>query len=174
MSFSGAKIAAVIVVVFVLVIGVGFLYLSYPDDSPDNADNADNSDHNGSGGRDTSVTRYTINVVNSEGGNATGAGIFVAGNTVVLTAISYDGYSFDGWYKNGSLYSKSSTLNFKAQESLTLTPKFTRSNHDVRISINYPNAGAISSSGGQIAHGNSFTCSVITNSSAYTFDGWYA
>jgi len=178
MSFSG-KTPAIILVVCVLVIGAGAFFLSNSNDPVDNHsnnsdnNNGDNSDYGSSGGGNNSTTKYTISVVKSNGGKAIGAGTFTAGSTVVLTATPYDGYLFDGWYNNDNLYSTSSIISFKAQENLTLTPKFVPSIHEVKISINYPDAGTISS-GGQIAHGSSFTCSTTTKSHAYTFDGWYA
>lgn len=173
MSFSNTRAVIIVALACILVIGAGVYYLSNSDDSGKN--NTDKNNNNGSNdNKNTNTTKYTIDIVNSEGGSATGAGVFVAGNTVVLTATPYDGYSFNGWYRDGSFYSASSTLNFKAQGDLTLTPKFNPVIHNVKVSINYPNAGTITSTGGQVTHGNSFTCGVVTKSNSYTFEGWYA
>jgi len=46
--------------------------------------------------------------------------------------------------------------------------------HTVTLSINNPNAGTLYSQGGQVLHGNSFTCSVTQKTAGYTFDGWYS
>ncbi|MCL2147762.1 MAG: InlB B-repeat-containing protein, partial [Methanomassiliicoccaceae archaeon] len=137
-------------------------------------------DGGGDGGGDSGPssagggTQYTIATTRDAGGSVSGAGTYSAGSTVNLTATPDYGYSFNGWYKNGVLHSSSSSLSFKAQESLTLNAKFSPLSHTVTVSINNASAGTLSTGGGKAAHGSSFTCSVTQKAAGYAFDGWFS
>ena len=55
------------------------------------------------------INSYTLTVVSTDGGSATGAGEYNEGTEVTLTATASDGYRFTGW-SDGSI-----------EESITIT-----------------------------------------------------
>lgn len=58
------------------------------------------------------------------GGTVSGAGTYVRGDAVVLTASPETGYHFAGWYQGEALVSTSKVYEFSARESLDLTASF--------------------------------------------------
>lgn len=54
----------------------------------------------------------------------TGAGSFNVGDTCTLEAPEIPGYTFDGWYENGSKVSSSATYSFTVQTPRTLVAKY--------------------------------------------------
>lgn len=70
------------------------------------------------------VSKYTITATAESGGTVSGGGIFKQGTNCTLTANSNSGYTFDGWYENGSKVSSSSTYTFTVSSNRTLTAKF--------------------------------------------------
>ncbi|MDR0335215.1 MAG: hypothetical protein LBH69_04950 [Methanomassiliicoccaceae archaeon] len=45
--------------------------------------------------------------------------------------------------------------------------------YDIEVSVNNPDAGTVSTCGGQCMKGEVFTCSVRATADGYTFDGWF-
>ncbi len=71
---------------------------------------------------------YKINVSASPtaGGTVSGGGSFIPGNTCTVTATANTGYSFDGWYENGTKVSSTASYSFAVSASRTLVAKFTQ------------------------------------------------
>lgn len=72
----------------------------------------------------TSATTFTITAAGS-GGSVSGSGTYNANATVTLISAPNPGFSFDGWYENGSkLVGGSSTYSFTATTDRTLEARF--------------------------------------------------
>lgn len=91
------------------------------------------TDGGGDGDSDTPTGDITITgravtdgVINSVGGSATGYGVYANGDTVTMTAVPEQGYSFVKWAEtvNGEAVSTSSTYTFTASEDKTLYAHF--------------------------------------------------
>ncbi len=72
------------------------------------------------------------------GGTVSGAGTYIRGDAVVLTASPETGYHFVGWYQGDALMSTSKVYEFSAQEDLELTAAFNldRTTEDVDKAVN--------------------------------------
>ncbi len=57
------------------------------------------------------INSYTLTVVSTDGGSATGAGEYNEGTEVTLTATASDGYRFTGWSDGSTEESITITLN---------------------------------------------------------------
>ncbi len=70
------------------------------------------------------VDEYTITLVSSAGGIATGGGIYDEGDTATLEAIPDTNYEFDGWSEGESVVSTSNPWAFVVNGDRTITPVF--------------------------------------------------
>ena len=59
-----------------------------------------------------------------EGGTVTGAGSYVAGDSVTLTATAEEGYEFKGWYDGDTLVSADAAYTFTVEGAKVFTAKF--------------------------------------------------
>jgi hypothetical protein len=66
----------------------------------------------------------TVEAFAEDGGTATGAGIYIKGNTAVLKAEPAEGYLFDGWYDGPELVSGQEEYSFTVEGDAALTAKF--------------------------------------------------
>ena len=80
-----------------------------------------------------------VDCYKTDGGIASGYGEYVKGEAVILTAISDDGYIFDGWYdKDGTLVSKDGNFCFSAVSDVVYAPVFEKElTKDIRYSWVY-------------------------------------
>jgi len=70
-------------------------------------------------------TTYTITVTAASDGTATGGGTFALGANITLTATPNAGYSFDGWYENGTkVVGADASYSFTATAHRTLEARF--------------------------------------------------
>ena len=60
----------------------------------------------------------------AENGTVTGAGKYLKGANVTLTATANSGYNFSGWYVEDAVVSTNTTYSFVADSDITLTAKF--------------------------------------------------
>ena len=67
---------------------------------------------------------YVVTVTTSKGGKVPGGGAYIHGDTVALTAVPDDGYSFAGWYINDQLVDMDTAYSFTATENVTLNAMF--------------------------------------------------
>lgn len=95
----------------------------------------------------------------------------VAGEQLSLSAASFSGFSFEGWYADGETAprSKEATYRFTAQSNITLTAAF----NVAAITIKAGRGGNVSgSSGGNYSRGTKLTVEA-TPLNGNTFVGWY-
>ena len=74
------------------------------------------------------------------GGNVSGAGSYISGANVTLTAAADPYYIFDGWYLNGVLYSNEQILELQVSEDISLTAHFrVDTSIEERVDVDFPN-----------------------------------
>lgn len=73
---------------------------------------------------DASMIAITATVDPAGAATITGAGSFNVGDTCTLEAPEVPGYTFDGWYENGSKVSSNATYSFTVQTPRTLVAKY--------------------------------------------------
>lgn len=107
--------------------------------------------------------------VKTSGGTVTGAGDYITGTTVTLTAAAGNGYRFAGWFdaENKQL-GTGSKYTFTAAEDVTITAKFTKV---YKVTVNAAGSGSVSG-GGTYDSGAAVTLKA-TPSGGKTFEGWY-
>jgi GH18 family chitinase len=98
---------------------------------------------------------YTITATAATGGTVIGSGSYILGANVTLTAAPNSGYTFEGWYENGSKISNAgASYPFTVTEARILEARFKAIVPEFQIS-------SISISGAQQA-GNSISCTAVT------------
>lgn len=123
------------------------------------------------------VEHFTVSVVTSGNGSATGGGRFEAGQIVTLRATPDAEASFVAWKANnasGAILSTNPTYSFEASANVTIcavfqggpTPKY-----NIAVSAD-PAAGGTVSGGGLIEEGSNCTVVAVANNT-YSFMGWY-
>lgn len=123
------------------------------------------------------VEHFTVSLVTSGNGSATGGGRFEAGQTVTLRATPDAEAEFDGFYLNnaaGQLISTQNPYSFTVQENVTICAKFhggPTPHYNITVSADPQNGGTVSG-GGSKEEGAS--CSVVaTPAEGMVFDGWF-
>ena len=130
-----------------------------------------NEGHNDSPIDPETLEKYNLFLDVTEGGQASGAGLYNAGNTVLLEATPENGYNFKGWYEDNIILSSDKSYQLVLDSDRTIKAIFERSAYRITVTTNYDNAGVISGDG-LIPH-NSITTLTTTVSSGFEFEGWY-
>lgn len=104
------------------------------------------------------VAQYTITVTTSEGGTATGGGIYTHGASVTLEATPDEHFVFINWAKNGAFFSEESTVTFTATESATYKANFAAEAAPTTFNIT-----ATASAGGTITPNGNVTVQLGTD-----------
>ena len=111
------------------------------------------------------INSYTLTVVSTDGGSATGAGEYNEGTEVTLTATASEGYRFTGWSDGSSEESITITLN--SDTALTanfeLIPVY-------ELIINIDEGGTVEGAG-EYEEGTEVTITAIANG-CYKFTEW--
>lgn len=123
------------------------------------------------------VEHFSVSLVISGNGSATGSGRFEAGQTVTLRATPDAEAEFDGFYLNnaaGQLISKQNPYSFTVQENVVICAKFHGGpvpHYDITLSADPQNGGTVSGAGSK-EEGSS--CTVVAHpASGKVFDGWF-
>ena len=105
-----------------------------------------------------------------EGGTADGAGSYLYGATVTLTATESEGYHFVNWTLGGSVVSTEATYSFEAEAPGTYTANFEPNNYDIVAEAN-PTEGGTVTGAGVYGHNTTVVLSATANT-GYTFINW--
>ena len=122
------------------------------------------------------ITAYDIRIdaVPSAGGTVSGGGIYMAGDTVTVTALPNGPYHFIRWTENGSTVSEDASYRFTTCSSRTLTAVFeteTESRtHIIGVGAS-PDGGGMVTGGGSYQAGDPVTISAVPNN-GYQFVEW--
>lgn len=107
---------------------------------------------------------------NAVGGEITGAGEYVKGNLVILTAIPDNGYRFIGWYENEKLVESNSEYKFTADKNRDIKARFERNDY-LQLDVEKSGLGSVIG-GGKYLVGEKATVQAIP-SIGEEFNGWY-
>ena len=118
------------------------------------------------------VVGYEITVTSNptEGGTATGGGVFVYGATATLTATANEGYHFVNWTKDGEVVSTDDTYSFVVTESAAFVANFQLNSYEIMATAN-PTAGGTVAGAGTYNHFETCTLTATVNT-GYTFINW--
>ena len=115
---------------------------------------------------------YTISVTANptNGGNVSGGGTYIQGQSCTVMATPSNGYSFVNWTENGSFVSSSASYTFTVNANRNLVANFTLNSYTISLSAN-PSNGGIVTGGGTFTYGQNCTITAIANN-GFTFINW--
>jgi len=118
----------------------------------------------------TETTKYTV-TFNTDGGNSINSQTVLKNGKVVKPADpKKDGYTFLGWYYNGSKYDFSS----KVTKNITLTAKYTKNPVVVtKYTVTFDTDGGSNVASQTVELGKLATKPADPTKEGYTFVGWY-
>ena len=119
----------------------------------------------------SSTRKYALNINVDGGGTVTGKGSYEYGSNPTITATAKKGYSFVGWYKDGSLYSSSASVTIN---NFTQNTEFTAKFDLIKYTINYvyPSGLTNNNPASYTVEDSSITLSSLSKD-YYSFNGWY-
>ena len=100
------------------------------------------------------------NVVPEGSGSVTGAGTYLYGEYVLLTAIPAEGFVFDNWTENGEVVSTNQSISFTAQTDRDLTANFSVLQLNI-TAIAVPASNGTIEGAGTYAYGTTVTLTAI-------------
>lgn len=149
MNTKNAAIAIIAVVVIVVVAGAVYLAM----------DDGDESD-----------AVYTVSMsYDSETGNAIGAGTYIEGETVTVTATPANGYGFKGWFIGTELVSEDENYSFTIDSDVVLAPSFRIL---FSVSVDYDSRYGDVTGSGRYMEGDLCTLTAIPKD-GFHFAGWF-
>lgn len=120
----------------------------------------------------------TINIVSSNG-TVTGAGSYIKGSTIILTATPNSGYKFSGWVNGTDTVSSETNYTLTADESMELTAKFTRKSSgggggSSTYLIRFNTDGGNEISNQRVSRNSKIKEPTNPIKEGYEFGGWYS
>lgn len=120
---------------------------------------------------------HTITASATNGGTATGGGEYEHGANVTLSAVANDGYTFLGWYENGTLVTQNTEYAFTAVEDRTFVAKFANS-YVISTVVEGGGSATVAQAGGKpVASGAFAALTKVTLTAqpdgSHYFIGWY-
>ena len=100
-----------------------------------------------------------------------GAGSFVRGDAVVLTALSGENYNFIGWYQDGVLQSTSLVYEFPAIQDVSLSAVFAQPYQGYKVEVTAEKGGT--AIGSSVFSANEVATVLANPNNGYEFKGWY-
>jgi len=122
------------------------------------------------------IGSYTLTIENDDTrGHVTGAGTYLYGSEVSLSAGPMPNYKFAGWYEGDSLVNEETSYSFSMGGSdKTLTATWADTDYLVEVSSSNPNAGTVNLSvNGRYKYGDEISLIATVTDTNYTFIGWY-
>ena len=117
------------------------------------------------------LNEYTVEVMSYGGGTVTGGGTFKEGTSVTVTATPDEGYAFQYWKKEGTVYSEEKSYTFTVTSDIQLDAFFDVVCNIVTLDTNGGNtmSNIAVPSGQTLALGT-----YLPTKDGYTFEGWYS
>jgi len=115
---------------------------------------------------------YLVSLLKEGSGMVTGAGSYLGGRTVEITAVPDKEYNFKGWYKNNELCSSNASYKFDIDSNCDLTAKFERITYHISVVESGASGAGTLSGGGTYHYGEIATMTAIPTI-GYEFSGWY-
>jgi len=125
---------------------------------------------------DENIVTITITADN---GTATGAGKYIKGSKLSVTATPNSKYKFGGWYVNDTSVSSESTYSFTADADTTFVAKFSRrssgggGNSSVSYNVKFNTNGGNSIKTLSVKKNNAIAKPDSPVKNGFTFEGWY-
>lgn len=118
--------------------------------------------------------------VAADNGTVEGAGSYIKGSRVVLTAAANSGYKFSGWYVGDSAVSTEAAYAFTADADTDITAKFTRrssggggSGSSSYCTVKFETDNGTKISSRSVKKNASLEAPSAPTKEGYTFAGWY-
>ncbi len=105
------------------------------------------------------------------GGSVEGAGAYLEGETVTLTATANPGYEFVNWTKGGSVVSTNATINITVTEAADYVAHFAQRTYTIGIAQGTGKSSLITGGERGVVYGSSHTVTA-TPAKGYTFVNW--
>ena len=103
--------------------------------------------------------QVTTNCNPTEGGTASGSGLYAYGQSCTVNATPNRGYDFVNWTENGNVISTEASYTFNVTSGRVLTANFELQTFEVKLSVN-PEEAAIVSGEGTYSYGDEVTVTV--------------
>jgi hypothetical protein len=103
--------------------------------------------------------QVTTNCNPTEGGTASGSGLYAYGQSCTVNATPNRGYDFVNWTENGNVISTEASYTFNVTSGRILTANFELQTFEVKLSVN-PEEAAIVSGEGTYSYGDEVTVTV--------------
>ena len=103
--------------------------------------------------------QVTTNCNPTEGGTASGSGLYAYGQSCTVNATPNRGYDFVNWTENGNVISTEASYTFNITSGRILTANFELQTFEVKLSVN-PEEAAIVSGEGTYSYGDEVTVTV--------------
>ncbi|MBP5782549.1 MAG: T9SS type A sorting domain-containing protein, partial [Bacteroidales bacterium] len=113
---------------------------------------------------------YTVTASSSYGGTISGAGTYVYGTTVTMTATPYTHYNFVNWTEDGQLISEDASFSFVITSNRNFYATFAIETFDVTVTVNPANSGVVTGAG--TYDYNTYATLTATPAEHYNFVNW--
>ena len=123
------------------------------------------------------VANMVTVTVTADGGTVTGAGSYIKGNSVTVTATPIRGFAFTGWQEGETTVSTDATYTFVADADKELVAKFVKQatgGGDSTYTVNFETNGGSKVSSKSVRKNTSVTEPAMPSKKGYTFAGWYS
>ena len=112
----------------------------------------------------------TVTANLADGGSVSGAGSYLHGATVTLTAAANVGYTFVNWTKNGIVVSTNPTYDFIITEAGAYVANFELNTYEITATANPSEGGTVNGAG---VYGHETTCTLTASANeGYSFANW--
>ena len=123
------------------------------------------------------VANMVTVAVTADGGTVTGAGSYLKGSSVTVTATPIRGFAFAGWYEGETSVSTNATYTFATDEDKTLVAKFVKQatgGGDSTYTVKFETNGGSKVSNKSVRKNTSVAEPAMPSKNGYTFAGWYS